>query len=85
MSSFSSVMGSVTMVCRRFLPEQVVVRAAVVDQQMVVVDRVDVVVETEVVVDVVTKNNRGSLARRANFYLYITFYFKNIKWGIRRR
>jgi hypothetical protein len=68
MSSFSSVMGSVTMVCRRFLPEQVVVRAAVVDQQMVVVDRVDVVVETEVVVDVVTKNNRGSLARRANFY-----------------
>jgi hypothetical protein len=60
-------MGSVTMVCRRFLPEQVVVRAAVVDQQMVVVDRVDVVVETEVVVDVVTKNKRGSLARRANF------------------
>jgi hypothetical protein len=77
MSSFSSVMGSVTMVCRRFLPEQVVVRAAVVDQQMVVVDRVDVVVETEVVVDVVTKNNRGSLARRANF-LYINFYYKYI-------
>jgi hypothetical protein len=69
MSSFSSVMGSVTMVCRRFLPEQVVVRAAVVDQQMVVVDRVDVVVETDVVVDVVTKNNRGSLARRANFFI----------------
>ncbi len=57
------------MVCRRFLPEQVVVRAAVVDQQMVVVDRVDVVVETDVVVDVVTKNNRGSLARRANFFI----------------
>jgi hypothetical protein len=49
------------MACRLFLPEQLAVRAAVVDQQMVVVERVEVLVVVEVVVDVVTKNSRGSL------------------------
>jgi hypothetical protein len=32
-----------------------------IDQQMVVVERVEVLVVVEVVVDVVTKNSRGSL------------------------
>ena len=36
-------------------------RLSVSDQQMVVVERVEVLVVVEVVVDVVTKNSRGSL------------------------